>query len=372
MTTEPARAMGCGPSRATEASAYGVDAAGRVPDAPSAGRQTPKCSRVPDACPQPDPPHPGGTQSDAPSRAKRHRSLCAPRDDDLPESLIRVVERCPPDVPSTSTRRKRLSSLAATHPLATPLASPSAPHRPNLARWTERDDPNFTDLALSRSFSNSVATSSFASQAKALIETETTDETVGDDEMMREDEDENDGDEDEQTKCSQTAYREVLAAAAAAVREAVDAVRVAAAPRFDTSGKEKPNHRLSGPLKRLSASTDALNDENDTHTHRENDVRVPSSIPEDAPRSIPVRDETSDATEKAFRRETNEKPTHRGAKERIDFLEETLSTYESGYRFVPGVGVTTSRRASAAAVAKTAMDLARRAGRLEQTRAIRF
>ena len=359
--------MGCGPSRATEASAYGVDAAGRVPDAPSAGRQTPKCSRVPDACPQPDAPHPGGTQSDAPSRAKRHRSLCAPRDDDE-ESLIRVVERCPPDVPSTSARRIRLSSLAATHPLATPMASPSAPHRPNLARWKERDDPNFTDLALSRSFSNSVATSSFASlSAKALIETETTDETVGDDEMMREDEDAKDDEDDD----DETAYREVLAAAAAAVREAVDAVRVAAAPRFDTSGKEKPNHRLSGPLKRLSASTDALNDENDTHTHRENDVRVPSSIPEGAPRSIPVRDETSDATEMAFRRETNEKPT-RGAVERIAFLEETLCTDESGYRFVPGVGVTTSRRAPAAAVAKTAMDLARRAGRLEQTRAIRF
>jgi hypothetical protein len=244
------------------------------------------------------------------------------------------------------------------------MASPSAPHRPNLARWKERDDPNFTDLALSRSFSNSVATSSFASlSAKALIETETTDETVGDDEMMREDV-EDDEDDDEQTKYSQTAYREVLAAAAAAVREAVDAVRVAAAPRFDTSGKEKPNHRLS-------ASTNALNDENDTHTHRENDVRVPSSIPEGAPRSIPVRDETSDATEKAFRRETNEKPT-RGAKEKIAFLEETLCTDESGYRFVPGVGVTTSRRAPAAAVAKTAMDLARRAGRLEQTRAIRF
>lgn len=352
--------MGCGPSRATEASAYGVDAAGRVPDAPSAGRQTPKCSRVPDACPQPDPPHPGGTQSDAPSRAKRHRSLCAPRDDDLPESLIRVVERCPPDVPSTSTRRIRLSSLAATHPLATPLASPSAPHRPNLARWTERDDPNFTDLALSRSFSNSVATSSFASlSAKALLETETTEETVGADEMMSEDEDAKD-DEDED---DETAYREVLAAAAAAVREAVDAVRVAAAPRFDLSGKEKPNHRLSGPLKRLSASTNALNDENDTHTHIENDVRVPSSIPEDAPRSIPVRDETSDATEKAFRRETTEKPT-RGANEKIDLLEETLSEDESGYRFVPGVGVTTSRRAPAAAVAKTAMDLARRAGHL--------
>ena len=360
--------MGCWPSRATEASAYGVDAAGRVPDAPSAGRQTPKCSRVPDACPQPDAPHPGGTQSDAPSRAKRHRSLCAPRDDDE-ESLIRVVERCPPDVSSTSARRIRLSSLAATHPLATPMA----PHRPNLARWKERDDPNFTDLALSRSFSNSVATSSFASlSAKALIETETTDETVGDDEMMREDEDvEDDEDEDEQTKYSQTAYREVLAAAAAAVREAVDAVRVAAAPRFDLSGKEKPNHRLSGPLKRLSASTNALNDENDTNEHIENDVRVPSSIPEGAPRSIPVRDETSDATEKAFRRETNEKPT-RGAVERIDFLEETLFKDESVYRFVPGVGVTTSRRAPAAAVAKTAMDLARRAGRLEQTRAIRF
>jgi hypothetical protein len=252
------------------------------------------------------------------------------------------------------------------------MASPSAPHRPNLARWKERDDPNFTDLALSRSFSNSVATSSFASlSAKALIETETTDETVGDDEMMSEDEDAKD-DEDED---DETAYREVLAAAAAAVREAVDAVRVAAAPRFDTSGKEKPNHRLSGPLKRLSASTDALNDENDTHTHRENDVRVPSSIPEDAPRSIPVRDETSDATEKAFRRETNEKPTKNGAKERIDFLEQTLCEDESGYRFVPGVGVTTSRRSMAAAVAKTAMDLARRAGRLdslEKTRAIRF
>jgi hypothetical protein len=242
------------------------------------------------------------------------------------------------------------------------MASPSAPHRPNLARWKERDDPNFTDLALSRSFSNSVATSSFASlSAKALIETETTDETVGDDEMMREDEDVEDDEDDD----DETAYREVLAAAAAAVREAVDAVRVAAAPRFDTSGKEKPNHRLS-------ASTNALNDENDTHTHRENDdVIVPSSIPEGAPRSIPVRDETSDATEKAFRRETNEKPT-RGAVERIAFLEETLCTDESGYRFVPGVGVTTSRRAPAAAVAKTAMDLARRAGRLEQTRAIRF
>jgi hypothetical protein len=279
--------------------------------------------------------------------------------------LIRVVERCPPDVPSTSARRIRLSSLAATHPLATPM---SAPHRPNLARWKERDDPNFTDLALSRSFSNSVATSSFASlSAKALIETETTDETVGDDEMMREDEDAKDDEDDD----DETAYREVLAAAAAAVREAVDAVRVAAAPRFDLSGKEKPNHRLSGPLKRLSASTNALNDENDTNEHIENDVRVPSSIPEGAPRSIPVRDETSDATEKAFRRETNEKPT-RGAVERIDFLEETLFKDESGYRFVPGVGVTTSRRAPAAAVAKTAMDLARRAGRLEQTRAIRF
>ena len=273
--------------------------------------------------------------------------------------MIRVVERCPPDVPSTSARRIRLSSLAATHPLATPMASPSAPHRPNLARWKERDDPNFTDLALSRSFSNSVATSSFASlSAKALIETETTDETVGDDEMMREDEDAKDDEDDD----DETAYREVLAAAAAAVREAVDAVRVAAAPRFDTSGKEKPNHRLSGPLKRLSASTNALNDENDTHTHRENDVRVPSSIPGGAPRSIPVRDETSDATEKS-RCETNEK---------IDFLEETLSPDESGYRFVPGVGVTTSRRAPAAAVAKTAMDLARRAGRLEKARAIRF
>ena len=98
---------------------------------------------------------------------------------------------------------------------------------------------------------------------------------------------------------------------------------------------------------------------------------MPSSIPEGAPRSIPVRDETSDATEKAFRRETNEKPT-RGAKEKIDVLEETLCEDESGYRFVPGVGVTTSRRAPAAAVAKTAMDLARRAFSLEQKRAIRF
>ena len=56
--------MGCGPSRATEASAYGVDAVGRVPDAPSAGRQTPACSRGEDACPQPEEPHPEGTQSD--------------------------------------------------------------------------------------------------------------------------------------------------------------------------------------------------------------------------------------------------------------------------------------------------------------------
>ena len=101
-------------------------------------------------------------------------------------------------------------------------------------------------------------------------------------------------------------------------------------------------------------------------------VRATLRAKESGPGAGAGGDETSDATEKAFRRETNEKPTHQGAKERIDFLEETLSTYESGYRFVPGVGVTTSRRAPAAAVAKTAMDLARRAGRLAQTRAIRF
>ena len=43
--------MGCGPSRATEASAYGVDATERVLDEPSAGRQTRACSRGEDARP---------------------------------------------------------------------------------------------------------------------------------------------------------------------------------------------------------------------------------------------------------------------------------------------------------------------------------
>ena len=354
--------MGCGPSRATEASAYGVDAAGRVPDAPSAGRQTPACSRGEDACPQPEEPHPEGTQSDAPS-AKRHRSVRAPRDDDE-ESSSGVDGRCPPDVSSTSTLR-RLSSLAATHPLAS-AASPSAPRRPNLARWTERheDDPTFTDLAersFQRSFEASVATSSFASRAHtARTETEKTDVS----ESSEDEDDEDDEDEDEQT-----AYREVLAAAAAAVREAVDAVRVAAAPAFFVrldEVKKKPSfHRRAGPLERSSASTNARHDENedenenDTNTHRENDdVRVPSRVPSVDPRRVPVGDDDGkDAKEKT----------------KIDFLGETLARDESGYRFVPGVGVTTSRRAPAAAVAKTAMDLARRAGRLEERgRAIRF
>ena len=108
------------------------------------------------------------------------------------------------------------------------------------------------------------------------------------------------------------AYREVLASAAAAVREAVDAVRVAAVPR-----------KIKHEKKKFSA--------------RDEDG------------------EDFDESVFAFRRSETDELRDR-------------------FRFVPGVGATTSRRAAAAAVAKTAMDLVssnERAGR-EKGAAIRF
>ena len=111
------------------------------------------------------------------------------------------------------------------------------------------------------------------------------------------------------------AYREVLASAAAAVREAVDAVRVAAVPR-------NKKHEIEIEKKRSARDEDG---------------------------------EDFDESVFAFRRSETDELRDR-------------------FRFVPGVGATTSRRAAAAAVAKTAMDLVssnERAGR-EKGAAIRF
>lgn len=303
--------MGCGPSRATEASAYGVDATGRILDEPSAGRQTRACSRGEDARPHPEAP----TNSGSP-----RRSVCTPRDDG--EERWRGVDgRSPRDVPSPSALRWR-GSLAATHPLAS-AASPPTPRPPSLpestvesddrdaALFTERD---FTDLAFSPSPSHSsTATSSSARSGSIAIEPNTV--TVSDVSNADTNVVTNDDDTDDDA-----AYREVLASAAAAVREAVDAVRVAAVPR-------NPKHEVESKKKRSARDEDC--------------------------------DEDFDESVFAFRafRETDERERER-------------------FRFVPGVGATTSRRAAAAAVAKTAMDLVssneRERARRERGAAIRF
>lgn len=314
--------MGCGPSRATEASAYGVDATGRVLDEPSAGRQTRACSRGEDARPHPEAP----THSGSP-----RRSVCTPRDDG--EERWRGVDgRSPRDVPSPSALRWR-GSLAATHPLAS-AASPPTPRPPSLpestvesddrdaALFTERD---FTDLAFSPSPSHSsTATSSSASSSlsssrnarSGSIAIEPNTVTVSDVSNADTNVVTNDDDTDDDA-----AYREVLASAAAAVREAVDAVRVAAVPR-------NPKHEAESQKKRSARDEDF---------------------------------DLSDFDESVFAfrafRETDERERER-------------------FRFVPGVGATTSRRAAAAAVAKTAMDLVssneNERARRERGAAIRF
>ena len=296
--------MGCGPSRATEASAYGVDATGRVLDEPSAGRQTRACSRGEDARPHPEAP----TNSGSP-----RRSVCTPRDDG--EERWRGVDgRSPRDVPSPSALRWR-GSLAATHPLAS-AASPPVLRPPSLPESTgESDDRDallterdFTDLAFSPSPSPTATSSSASSLSSSRnarsgsIAIEPNTVTVSD---VSNADTNADTDDD-------AAYREVLAAAAAAVREAVDAVRVAAVPRSPKQEKKRSAHD------------------------------------EDC--------EDFDESVFAFRafRETDER------RER--------------FRFVPGVGATTSRRAAAAAVAKTAMDLvsSNERARREKGAAIRF
>lgn len=284
--------MGCGPSRATEASAYGVDATGCVLDEPSAGRQTRACSRGEDARPHPEAP----TNSGSP-----RRSVCTPRDDG--EERWRGVDgRSPRDVPSPSALRWR-GSLAATHPLAS-AASPPVPRPPSLPESTESDNRDaffteqrdFTDLTATSSSATSLSPSRNARSGSIAIEPNTV--TVSDVSNADTDDD--------------AAYREVLAAAAAAVREAVDAVRVAAVPR-----------KIKHEKKKFSA--------------RDEDG------------------EDFDESVFAFRRSETDELRER-------------------FQFVPGVGATTSRRAAAAAVAKTAMDLVssnERAGR-EKGAAIRF
>ena len=300
--------MGCGPSRATEASAYGVDATGRVLDEPSAGRQTRACSRGEDARPHPEAP----TNSGSP-----RRSVCTPRDDG--EERWRGVDgRSPRDVPSPSALRWR-GSLAATHPLAS-AASPPVLRPPSLPESTgESDDRDallterdFTDLAFSPSPSPTATSSSASSLSSSRnarsgsIAIEPNTVTVSDVSNADTEVATNDDTDDD------VAYREVLASAAAAVREAVDAVRVAAVPR-------SPKHE-----KKRSAHDEDCED--------------------------------FDESVFAFRafRETDER------RER--------------FRFVPGVGATTSRRAAAAAVAKTAMDLvsSNERARREKGAAIRF
>lgn len=288
--------MGCGPSRATEASAYGVDATGCVLDEPSAGRQTRACSRGEDARPHPEAP----TNSGSP-----RRSVCTPRDDG--EERWRGVDgRSPRDVPSPSALRWR-GSLAATHPLAS-AASPPVPRPPSLPESTESDNRDaffteqrdFTDLTATSSSATSLSPSRNARSWSIAIEPNTV--TVSD---VSNADTNADTDDD-------AAYREVLAAAAAAVREAVDAVRVAAVPR-----------KIKHEKKKFSA--------------RDEDG------------------EDFDESVFAFRRSETDELRER-------------------FQFVPGVGATTSRRAAAAAVAKTAMDLVssnERAGR-EKGAAIRF
>jgi hypothetical protein len=317
--------MGCGPSRATEASAYGVDATERVLDEPSAGRQTRACSRGEDARPHPEAP----TNSGSP-----RRSVCTPRDDG--EERWRGVDgRSPRDVPSPSALRWH-GSLAATHPLAS-AASPPVPRPPSLpestgesddrdAQFTERDERDFTDLAFSpsplptatSSSASSLSSSRNAPGRSGSIAIEPNTVTVSD-VSNAETNDTNDtnvvtnDDTDDDA-----AYREVLASAAAAVREAVDAVRVAAVPR-------NKKHEIEIEKKRSARDEDG---------------------------------EDFDESVFAFRafRDTDER------RER--------------FRFVPGVGATTSRRAAAAAVAKTAMDLVssseRARARRENGAAIRF
>ena len=304
--------MGCGPSRATEASAYGVDATERVLDEPSAGRQTRACSRGEDARPHPEAP----TNSGSP-----RRSVCTPRDDG--EERWRGVDgRSPRDVPSPSALRWR-GSLAATHPLAS-AASPPVLRPPSLPESTgESDDRDallterdFTDLAFSpsplptatSSSASSLSSSRNAPGRSGSIAIEPNTVTVSD---VSNADTNADTDDD-------AAYREVLASAAAAVREAVDAVRVAAVPR-------NKKHEIEIEKKRSARDEDG---------------------------------EDFDESVFAFRafRDTDER------RER--------------FRFVPGVGATTSRRAAAAAVAKTAMDLVssseRARARRENGAAIRF
>ena len=242
---------------------------------------------------------PGGANTGFAATVRLH-----PRDDG--EERWRGVDgRSPRDVPSPSALRWR-GSLAATHPLAS-AASPPVPRPPSLPESTDSDnrdafftERDFTDLTATSSSATSLSPSRNARSWSIAIEPNTV--TVSD---VSNADTNADTDDD-------AAYREVLAAAAAAVREAVDAVRVAAVPR-----------KIKHEKKKFSA--------------RDEDG------------------EDFDESVFAFRRSETDELRER-------------------FRFVPGVGATTSRRAAAAVVAKTAMDLVssnERAGR-EKGAAIRF
>ena len=340
--------MGCGQSRATEASAYGVDATGRILDAPSAGRQKPACSRGEDACPHPEAPHPSGAP---------RRSVSTPRDDD-------VDGRLPRDVSSPDELRWR-GSLAATHPPVS-AASPPVPRRPNLPESTERffdDRDAFTDLAASRSdpatatfsatFSSATSSSAssaarthHASDAHPMKSSARSGQTIRTSSRSiaidREPISRRSSDSDERE-----AYREVLAAAAAAVREAVDAVRVAAVPREETRSTLSVKENETGARDR---------DDRD-----ESGFAAPASV-SSSRSSGETRGESGEGANRASRA-TPSPPTPDGEEKKN---EDDASRDDDAVSFVPGVGVTTSRRAPAAAVAAAAMDLVR--GERKRTR----
>ena len=221
--------MGCGPSRATEASAYGVDATGCVLDEPSAGRQTRACSRGEDARPHPE----------APTTLVRRDGPSAP-----PATTARsggaADGRSPRDVPSPSAPMARLArrdAPAGVRGVAAGAAAAESPrvHRKRQPRcvfhgttrlhgprvFAARGDGDVFVWATSPSLDLRSAFGSIAIEPNTVTVSDVSNADTN-----------ADTDDD-------AAYPQVLAAAAAAVGNSPDAVRVAAVPRNTKHEKKK-------------------------------------------------------------------------------------------------------------------------------------
>jgi hypothetical protein len=317
--------MGCGSSRAADASAYAVDAGPGDAESPSAGQQTRGFSRVDDAYPYSEVPHPG-TPTVEP---RRSGSSCA--GDEEPPCASPDRDESPGDDRPPRSSRWRTPAFAATHPLASAAAaSPRSLRRAGPARraeWIPRvslgaretADENdaatdFADLAESGTV-KSVDEGSDASEPAERSSGETTEETPF-----------SNGEEDSKERASRDCSRRVSRS------------RGRATDTFETDEKTSP----------LTAAAAAADDDDAEKNHRDVVAAAVEAVREAVaavrraavPLVPEIRDDPRVSDLRASR--ISEVPA-------LELRE-----------FVPGVGTTTRRRTNAAIVARTAMELYRR------------